>query len=196
MKVFISDIIRKHDKYGSDYTWLVGQLQSGLEIIINNFYYDLQKYKSHHVEMLLSVLRSPYLELERGIHNQLFSPEEYYSVELIDELLEKKGFNSISSRESIILTGEYIEPYIVPKKWIPIVKSKWLKSLLREPSALKTRDGIFLLDPFHLRKKVPIEEFPQQVTIATGSIELVAWLPLSAWINDISSEINFKETFD
>lgn len=196
MRVFISDIIIKHDRYGPDYTWLVGQLQSGLEIIINNFYYDLQRYKGHHVEMLLSVLRSPYLELERGIHNQLFSPEEYYSVELIDELLEEKGLNSIISRECIILTGEYIDSYIVPQKWIPLITSKWLKSLLREPSALKTGDGIFLLNPFHLRKKVPIEEFPQQVTIATGSIELVAWLPLSAWINDNLSEVNFKETFD
>ena len=183
MKVFISDIIRKHDKYGSDYTWLVGKLQSGLEIIIKNFFYDLQRYEGHHVEMLLSVMRSPYLELERGIHNQLFLPEEYYSIELIDELLKEKGFISRDNRKSIILTGEYIEPYTVPQKWIPLITSKWHKSLIREPSALKTSDGVFLLNPFHLRKKVPIEHFPQLVTIATGSIELVAWHPLSVTLN-------------
>ncbi len=177
MRVFISDIIVKKDKYGPDYTWLVGRLQSGLEIIIKDIYYNLQGYKGQNVEMLLFVLRSPYLELERGIHNQLFLPEEYYSVKLIDELLKKKGFNLYSrdSRKRIILTGEYIEPYNIPKKWIPLITSKWHKSLLREPSALKTGDGIFLLNPFHLRKRVPIEEFPREVTIATGSISLAAW---------------------
>jgi hypothetical protein len=179
LKVFISDIIIKKDKYGPDYYWLVGRLQSGLEIIIKDFYYNLQRYKGYHVEMLLSVMRSPYLELERGIHHQLFLPEEFYSIELIDELLKEKGFISRDSRKRIILTGEYIEPYTVPQKWIPLITSKWHKSLLREPCALKTGDGIFLLNPFHLRKKVPIEEFPQLVTIATGSIELVAWQPLS-----------------
>lgn len=180
MKVFISDIIIKKDKYGPDYYWLVGSLQSGLEIIIKYSYNDLQRYKGEHVEMLLCVLRSPYLELERGIHNQLFAAEEHYSVELIDELLKIKGFSLYSrdSRKRIILTGEYIDSYIIPKEWIPLITSKWFKSILKEPSAIRTDDGIFLLNPFHLRKRVPIEEFPREVTIATGSISLAAWYPL------------------
>ena len=184
MKVFISDIIVKKDKYGPDYYWLVGRLQSGLEIIIKDIYYDLHRYVGHHVEMLLSVLRSPYLELERGIHNKLFAAEEYYSVELIDELLKKKGFNPYSrdKRKRVILTGEYIDSYTIPEKWVPLIKPKSFKLLLKKASALKTGDGIFLLNPFHLRKKIPIEEFPRDVTIASGSISLAAWHPLSTTI--------------
>ena len=180
MRVFVSDIIRKQNKYGSSYTLIEGRLQSGLNIIITDRFYDLQGLKDQYVEMLLSVMRSPYLELQRGIHNQLFASEEYYSVELIDELLEEKGFSSTDDRECIILTGEYIDSYIVPEEWKPLKTSNWLKSLITDPPALRTRDGIFLLNHFHLVKKVPIEEFPQFVTIATGSIGLVAWYPLPA----------------
>ena len=182
MKVFVVDInFKKDERSGKVYPWITGRLRSGLEIEIQNFFYDLQGYIGHHVEMLLCVLRSPYLELERGIHNQLFSPEKYYSVELIDELLEKKGFNSKDNgRHDIILTGEYIDSYIIPKKWISLIREKWFKSVLKEPSAIKTNDGIFFLYPFHLRKKVPIERFPKIVTIATGCIDLAAWYALSA----------------
>jgi hypothetical protein len=179
LKVFISDINVKEDKYGPDYFWITGRLSSGLEIIITEFYYDFRKYIGRHVEMLLCVLRSPYLELEKGIYNQQFLSEEYYSVELIDELLEKKGFNSRDIKRDIILTGEYIDSYIIPKKWTSLIEQKYFKILLKDPSAIKTSDGIFLLSPFHLRKSVPIEEFPREVTIATGSIDLVAWYPLS-----------------
>jgi len=180
LRVFIEEIIRKYNKYGSSYTLIEGCLQSGLNLIIKDLFYDLKGTKGEYVEMLLSVMRSPYLELQRGIHSQLFDSEEYYSVELIDELLEEKGFSSTDDRECIILTGEYIDSYIVPKEWIPLKTSNWLKSLITNPSALRTGDGLFLLNPFHLIKKAPIEKFPQRVTIATGSIKLVAWYPLTA----------------
>jgi len=179
LRVFISNIIRKNDKYGSNYTQVEVKLQSGLMISIHNEDYDLERYKNYQVDMLLCVLRSPYLELERGIHNQLFSPEEYYSVELIDELIKERGFKPRPNKRSIIITGEYIDSYIIPKKWIPLIKSKYFISLLDEPSAIKTGDGIFLLNPFHLIKKVPIEVFPREVTIAFGRVDLVAWRPLS-----------------
>ena len=45
MRVFVSDIIIKKDKYGPDYYWIVGRLQSGIEVIIEDIYYDLRKYK-------------------------------------------------------------------------------------------------------------------------------------------------------
>ncbi|MFX1240708.1 MAG: hypothetical protein ACFFA7_05615 [Promethearchaeota archaeon] len=177
MKVFISDIIAKKDSYGADYFWIIARLQSGLEIIIKDLYYDIQRYVGKYVEVLLSILRSPYLELQRGIHSQ-FSSEEYYSVELIDELLERKNLNTRNHRREIILTGEYIDSYVIPERWVPLIEPKSFKLLLKNPSALKTNDGIFLLDPFNIRKKVPIEEFPREVTIATGSITLIAWYHL------------------
>lgn len=157
---------------------IYGRLQSGLEIIIKNLDYDLQGYKGRHVEMLLSVMRSPYLELQRGIHSHLFKPFEFYSVELIDELLKQKGVTSRGDKEGIILSGEFIDSYIVPEKWISFKTSYSLKFLMEKPPALKTEDGIFLLNPFHLNKKVPIEQFPQLITIGTGSFTLVAWHPL------------------
>jgi hypothetical protein len=70
--VFVSDIIVKKDKYGPDYYWIVGELQSGMKVIIKDIYYDLGNYISHYVEMLLSFMRSPYLEQKRGIHNPFF----------------------------------------------------------------------------------------------------------------------------
>lgn len=177
MKVFISDIIREYDKYGSDYFLLIGQLQSGIEITVEDHYYDLQRFKGQHVEMLLSVMRSPYAELQRGIHNQIFEPEEFYSIELIDELKKEIGDYSTINKV-IILTGEYIDPYIVPDKWIPFKTTYWLKFLLNKPPALKTDDGIYLLQPFHLKKSCLIEKFPRSITIATGCINLAAWHPL------------------
>lgn len=97
-----------------------------------------------------------------------------------NELKERKGFNSNDNGRRMILTGEYIDSYIIPQKWMPFLKSNWFKSVLKEPSAINTDDGIFLLYPFHLRKKVPIERFPKIVTVATGRIDLAAWLPLLA----------------
>ena len=116
MRVFVSDIIVKEDKYGPDYYWIVGKLQSGIEVIIKDVYYDLQNCIGHHVDMLLSFMRSPYLELQRGIHNQLFLSEEFYSVELIDELLSKNGVTSDGNERTIILIGEYIDSYTIPEK--------------------------------------------------------------------------------
>ena len=181
MRVFILDInFKKDDRSGKAYPWITGRLRSGLEIEIQNFYYDLQEYIGYHVEMLLCVFRSPYLEYKKGMDNRLFSPEKYYSMELIDELEKRSTFNSKDNGRPIILTGEYIDSYIIPQEWMPFLKSNWFKSVLKEPSAINTDDGIFLLYPFHLRKKVPIERFPKIVTIATGCIDLAAWHPLSA----------------
>lgn len=181
MKVLLSDIIfEKADLYGSTYSWIIGQLQSGLEVQIYNFYYDLQEYIGQHVEMLLCVLRSPYLELKKGIINQPFSPEKYYSIELIEELEDKSDYNSENNeRKHMVLTGEFIDSYIIPQEWIPLIKSKWFKGILKNASAIHTNDGIFILYPFHLRKKVPMEKFPKIVSIGTGRIDLAAWYPLS-----------------
>ncbi|MFX1457798.1 MAG: hypothetical protein ACFFDB_20710 [Promethearchaeota archaeon] len=178
MKVLISDIIRKFDNYGSDYTLITGYLQSGLEITIKNLDYYLQSYKGQHVEMLLSVMRSPYLELQRGIHNSIFATEEFYSTELIDEVLERKKVNTLNNKDVIILTGEYIESYTVPEKWLHFKTSNSIKFLIENVSALKTMDGTFLLNPFHSKKKIPIEESPRLLTIASGLFYLIAWYPL------------------
>jgi len=48
--------------------------------------------------------------------------------------------------------------------------------LFKEPSALKTADGTFLLSPFHSKRQVPIEQIPQNVTVA-GGLTLQAWMP-------------------
>lgn len=179
MKVFISDIsVIEDKKYGGVTYSITGQLQSGLELKINDLFYDLLRYMGYHVEMLLCVLRSPYAEYKKGMNNPRFLPEEYYSVGLIDELKEEKGFNSKDNGKQIILTGEYIDSYIIPKKWIPLIKSKWFKYTLKKPSAISTNHGTFLLYPFHLRRKIAIEKFPKNVTIATGCIDLAAWHPL------------------
>lgn len=179
MRVFISDItIIRGKPECSDYYELVGQLQSGLEIYINSYHYDLEGYIGHYVEMLLCVVRSPYLELERGINNQLFLPKEYYSIELIDELKKKQGVSAVNYRKRLIITGEYIDSYIIPEEWIPLIESEFFKSFLKKTSALKTKDGTYLLDPSHLRKRIQIEEFPRKISIGTGCIDLAAWHPL------------------
>jgi len=181
LKVLLSDIIfEKADLYDSTSSWIIGQLQSGLEAQIYNIYYDLQEFIGQHVEMLLCVLRSPYLELEKGIINQPFSTDKYYSIELIEELEEKADtISENNERRLMVLTGEFIDSYIIPQEWIPLIKSRWFKGILKNASAIHTNDGIFILYPFHLRRKVPIEKFPETVSIGTGRIDLAAWYPLS-----------------
>lgn len=180
MKVFISDItFEKVDRYGNVYSWITGHLNSGLDIKIHNYFYDLQKYIDHYVEMLLCVLRSPYLEYEKGLSNQPFSSEKFYSLELIGELEEKENLNSKDNGIIITLTGEYIDSFDIPQKWLSHIKSKWSKIIPKEPSAINTEDGIFLLYPFHLKKKIPVEMFPKFITIATGTIDLIAWYPFT-----------------
>ncbi|MFX1327012.1 MAG: hypothetical protein ACFE91_02565 [Promethearchaeota archaeon] len=174
MRIFISDIIVKKDRYGSDYYWIVGQLRCGKRVIIEDVYFNLQKYIDHRIEMLLSFMRSPYLELQMGIHNEIFLSEEYYSVELIDELLNTKGVILSGKEKIIILTGEYIDSYTIPEKWKSLIQRKSFKMLFKDPSALKTEDGTYLLYPFHSRKRFPIESISQRVTMA-GSLRLEAW---------------------
>ena len=113
MKVFVSDVVVKWDKYGRESYWVFGVLQSGAEVIIDDYYYDLRECIGRRVDMLLSFMRSPYSEQKRGIHNEIFLPEKYYSVELHDELLRKEGGVSIGGESVIILTGEYIGSYII-----------------------------------------------------------------------------------
>ena len=159
MKVYISDIKVIEDKKHGGITYrITGQLPSGLEIKIKDLFYA---------------------EYKMGMINQPFSPEKYYSVELIEELLKKKGFNSKDNgSQDIILTGEYIDSYVIPEKWIPLMEPKWFRRILKEPSAIKTDDGIFLFYPFHMRKRVSIESFPKNVSIITGCIDLAAWHPI------------------
>lgn len=179
LRVLISDIsVIEVKKYDGVTFKITGQLQSGLKIKINDLFYDLRKYIGQQIEMLLCVLRSPYAEHEMGINDQPFLPEEYYSIELIDELKEKKGFNSKGNKKHVILTGEYIDTYVIPEKWTPLMEPRWFKRILKEPSAIKTDDGIFLFYPFHMRKKAPLESFPKNVTIVTGCIDLAAWHPI------------------
>jgi len=173
----VSDIIDKKDKYdGLNYYWIVGRLQSGKEIIIEDIYYDLRESIGRHIDMLISFMRSPYCELERGIRNQIFLAEKYYSVELIDELLSKKGFVSTGDERVVTLIGEYIDSYALPEKWAPLTQRRSFEAFFKEPSALKTEDGTFLLNPIHSRKRVPVEQVPRQVTTA-GSLSLEAWTP-------------------
>ncbi len=173
LRVFVSDIIAKKDKHGFDYYWVVGRLQSGVEVIIDDYYNDLREYIGRHIDMLLSFMRSPYCEQKRGIRSQIFLAEKYYSVELIDELLSKEGVVSTSNKRVIKLTGKFIDSYTIPEKWAPLTRRKSFKVFFKEPSALKTEDGTYLLTPFHLRRRVPIEKIPQEVTMA-GGLELEA----------------------
>jgi hypothetical protein len=180
LKVFISDISVK--KGICDYSTrneILGELKSGLEIYIEDHHYDLEGFIGCHIEMLLRVLRSPYLELERGIdNNQLFAPFKYYSIELIDELKKKMGSRPGNSKKRLVLTGEYIDSYSLPEHWVPRVTPKPFQYLLKATSALKTDDGVFLLNPIHLKKNMPIEKFPRDLSIGTGCIDLVAWQPI------------------
>ena len=176
LRVFVSDIIVKKDKYHGDYCWIVGRLQGGMEVIIEDIYNDLRECIGRHVDMLMSFIRSPYSELKRGIHNQIFLPEEYYSVELIDELLGKRGVVSTYNKRATTLTGEYIDSYAIPEKWAPLTQRGSFEALFKEPSALKTEDGTFLLYPIHSRRRVPVEQIPQEVTMV-GGLSLEAWTP-------------------
>lgn len=179
LRVYISDIsIIRGKPECSDYYELACELQSGLEIYVNSYHYDLEEFISRHVEMLLCVLRSPYFELKSGINNELFLPNKYYSTELIEELIKKQGGNVLRNKKRLLLTGEYIDSYNIPEEWVPLIKSRYFKNMIKKVSALKTRDGIYLLNPSHLRKRYPIEQFPREVTIGTGCIDLAAWYTL------------------
>lgn len=176
LRVFVSDVIVKKDKDDFDYYLVVGTLQSGVELIIKDIHYDLRECIGRYVDMLISFMRSPYSELQRGIRSKIFLSEKFYSVELIDELLGKKGVVSTGNERVIVLTGKLIESYIIPEKWTPLLQRKSFKALFKEPSALKTEDGTFLLSPIHLQMQIPIEQISQEVTIA-GSLSLEAWKP-------------------
>lgn len=106
--------------------------------------------------------------MKRGIQNQIFLPEKFYSVELVDELLKKKGGVSTGGESVVVLTGEYIESFAIPEKWAPLNRRRSFKMLFKEPSALKTEDGTFLLYLFHSRRQVPIEQIPNEVIMAGG----------------------------
>ena len=147
-----------------------------MEVIIEDIYHDLRECVGRHVDMLLSFMRSPYCELKRGLHSQIFSSEKFYSVELVDELVRKKGFVSTGNKRVTELTGEYIDSYIIPEKWAPLTQRKPFEILFKKSSALKTEDGTFLLYPIHSQRRVPIEQIPREVTIA-GGLSLEAWTP-------------------
>jgi hypothetical protein len=123
-----------------------------VEVIINDYYYDLREYIGYYIDMLLSFMRSPYCELKRGIRNEIFLPSKYYSVEVIDELLSKGGAVSTGNEGVVVLTGEYIDSYIIPEKWAPLPQRGSFEMLFKEPSAIKTEDGTFLLYPIHSQR--------------------------------------------
>ena len=173
LRILILDNVSK-SKFGyfAGYE-IIGRLESGLEIYITSYRINLEEYVNRYVEMLLCVTRSPYLE--RGKKNQLFLPSEHYSIELIDELCTELGVSPRTNEKELVLTGEFIDSYTIPEEWASRKTSRFFNDLLNHTSALKTKHGIFLLNPQHLEKRVPIDEFPLQVSIATGLIELVAW---------------------
>ena len=173
LRVFVSDVIVKWDKYGHNSYQITGRLQSGMEVIIDDYYHNLRECIGCYIDMLLSFMRSPYSEQKRGIQNQMFALEKYYSVELVDELIKKSG--SAGCESVIILTGKYIDSYIIPKKWDPLLKRGSFKMLFKHPSALKTEEGTFLLYPFHSRRQIPIEQIPHKVIMA-GGLSLEAWM--------------------
>jgi len=176
LRVLILDNVRK-SKFGyfAGYE-IAGRLESGLEIYITSSRANLEEYVDHYMKMLLCVTRSPYLE--RGKKSQLFLPSKHYSIKLIDQLCKELGVSSGTNEKELVLTGEFIDSYTIPEEWASLTTSKFFNDLLNHTSALKTEHGIFLLNPQHLKKRVPIEEFPPQVSIATGLIELVAWNPI------------------
>lgn len=118
MRVFISEIVSKTTRRGyPTYYELYCELQSGLEIYVTNYDYDLEDFIGCHVDMLLSIMRSPYFELNNGINNQqFFKLDKYYSMELIDELKKKLGTIGVDNKRSIILTGEYIDYFPISEQ--------------------------------------------------------------------------------
>ena len=174
LRVFVSDIVVKGREHRFDSYLIVGRLQSGMEVIIEDNYHDLRKCIGRHIDMLLSFMRSHYCELQRGLDNQIFLQEKFYSVELVEELVKKEGVVSAGNKRVTELTGEYIDSYIVPEKWAPLTQRKPFGILYKQPSALKTEDGTFLLYPIHSQRRIPIEQIPREVTIA-GGLSLEAW---------------------
>lgn len=169
MRVFIKDVIVGINIYGNYFYDIIGQLESGLEIFIGNNYYDLERDIGTRIEMLLSFLRSPYSEVKLGIEQNLFRPFKYYSIELLEEVKEnlkkKGGYQPSPHNTTVVLTGEYIEPYTIPAHWVSRITRNYYKSIYKEPSAIKTEHGTFLLNPIHLKKKIPLKQFPSQITI-------------------------------
>ncbi len=178
MKVYIRDIETIEDlEYGGTTYRITGQLQSSLVIKINDLFYGLREYIGRHVEMLLCVLRSPYAESKQGIATHLFLSERHYSVELIDELITNQGINPKDDKKWVTLTGSYINSYVIPKKWTPLITSEWFRPLLNQVSAIETTDGIFLLYPYHTNLNPSIEVIPPKISLITGCIDLAAWHP-------------------
>ena len=165
------------DKYRDDSYLITGRLPSGMEVVIDDYYYDLREYIEQNVDMLLSFMRSPYHEQKIGINNLIFSSEKYYNVELIDELVNKEIIKPADDEGVVVLTGEYFESYDIPEKWAPLPQRGSFQALFKEPSVLKTKDGIFLLNPFHSRRSVPVERIPQKITMA-GGLNLEAWISI------------------
>ena len=97
-------------------------------------------------------------------------------MELVDELFGTKEMVTTDNKRATKLTGKYIGSYIIPKKWAPLTQRGSFEALFKEPSALKTEDGTFLLYPFHSRRRVPVEQIPQEVTMV-GGLSLKAWTP-------------------
>jgi hypothetical protein len=97
-------------------------------------------------------------------------------VELIDELLSKEEVIPTGIERTVELIGEYIDSYTISEELTPLIQRKTFKILFKDPSALKTEYGTYLLNSFHLRKRVPVEKIPQEV-IMVGSLRLQAWYP-------------------
>ena len=170
----MSDVGVFEDKYHGDSYWIDGKLPSGLKVVISDYYYDLRECVGRYVDMLLSFTRSPYCEQKRGIQNQCFAPFKYYSVKIVEDLVDDGLVESAYDESVVVLTGEYIDSYTIPEKWASVPKRGPFQTLYNEPSALKTEDGTFLLFPIHSRRQVPVEQIPREVTMA-GGLKLVAW---------------------
>ena len=97
-------------------------------------------------------------------------------MEVVNELVREEIVDSADHEGVVVLTGEYIDSYTIPEKWAPLPQRGSFEMLFKEPSALKTEDGTFLLNPIHLKRSVPIEKIPKKVTMA-GGLDLEAWMP-------------------
>ncbi|HEC39896.1 MAG TPA: hypothetical protein ENI29_16785 [bacterium] len=181
MRVLISSIEVLKDRYYTDYEYfyIQGQLSGGLRILIEDYHFDLRKYVGQHIDMLLMVMRSPYLEHKLGTKSS-FLPEKYFSIKIVNDLkkeLSHKGYelNKSEPDREIILKGDFIHSYTIPEDWDRLITDKADRAMLINPSALKTEDGVFLLRRVHTRTQFAINKIPKPMLIGTGLINLVAW---------------------
>ena len=162
------------------------RLNSGQAITVDSKLYkdgDMKEFIGKEIDVLLSGFRSPITEYRiMPENNSPFELEgEYYKFDMIEELerkmqekTKKRDTKLISLKKlgnsALIIEGTYIPKYFPDPKWNH-------RKLILFPDggpAFDTEDGIFLLSPFHLKPKIPIEDFPKRFKMFL-SLGLVDW---------------------